>query len=168
MIMRLMVISLLTAILAGCSLFESEEARVSFTFVNYSQLKRDMISLSFSDGKRIWRLNGSDFESGYDGPHSSGSTRLFNTATTGDLKVSFQLIDGGKLVSSGWIELPLRSDWGWSIDFVPAPARRNPFDACFGCSGARAVALDSLYTESPTDSMNVIWGGNSIKHPVVY
>lgn len=132
---------MLAAMLAGCFLFESEEARVSFEFANYSQVKQEMIRLTFTDGKRTWKLDGPDFESDYAGSSSSGKTRTFKTASSGELKVTFKLLDGEKLVSSGQIELPLRSDWKWGIDFRPGPARENPIEGCFGCSGAKVFAL---------------------------
>ncbi|MCI0696171.1 hypothetical protein L0337_29735 [candidate division KSB1 bacterium] len=154
--MRVFRYCMLAATLAGCSLFESEEARVSFTFINYAQIKREMIRLTFTDGRRIWNLDGTDFKSEYDGPHSSGRTRTFETARSGELKVTFKLIDQGEVISSGQFELPLRSDWGWGIDFLPGPARENPIEGCFGCFGAKVFALDSSYAESLTDSLYAI------------
>lgn len=166
--MRVFRYCILAAALAGCFLSESDEAGVSFRFTDYSQVKREMIRLTFTDGKRTWKLDGSDFESDHSGSPSIGKTRTFKTATAGELKVRFKLLDGEKLISSGQFEMPLRSDWAWDIDFQSSPARRDPLDGCFGCFGAKVFALTEGYGMLPSDSLYVIWGGNSIKNPVVY
>jgi hypothetical protein len=127
-----------------------------------------MIRLTFTDGKHTRKLDGSDFQPDKTGSPSIGRTREFKTAKSGELKVTFKLLDGENLISSGQFEMPLRSDWAWNTEFQSSPARSDPLAGCFGCSGARVFALTEGYGMLPSDSLYVIWGGNSIKNPVVY
>jgi hypothetical protein len=116
--LRIIMVCTLAVTVASCFVFDSEEARVSFAFTNYAQVKREMIRLTFADGKRILRLDGTDFESQNEGPHSIGMTRAFKTATSGKLKVTFKLLDivcdlGWELdqTSSGLLNAKLRCSW---------------------------------------------------------
>lgn len=125
-----------------------------------------MISLVLTDGKRSWKLEGEDFAPDAEGPHSFGETPALKTETAGTLKTSFELRAKNELVSAGEFEIPLRSDWQWSVDFLIGANIR--YQNCFGCLGQKAFPLADNFRAVANDSVYVVWGGNSIKHPVIY
>jgi hypothetical protein len=88
------------------------------------------------------------------------------TPTTGRLDIEYSLVSGATTASTGTVHADLRPDWTWgfriSVDSV------SPLRGCFGCVGAQAFPLNAAYRRGPADSVWVSWGGNSIKHPVVY
>ncbi len=157
---------LFLGLLSACS-FLTDEAKVRFVYqpgMN-SYITANMFIISASDGRTTWEVDGSDFATadGWEAPH----TPYYNTRRSSTLTIDFALNGPqGELISEGIVSLPLRSDWAWSIDFHPAAV--NPYEFCFGCSGYRAFSLAEAYRDTVTDSLYVIWGGNSIKNPVIY
>ncbi|HEX5131442.1 MAG TPA: hypothetical protein VFX92_03025 [Candidatus Krumholzibacteria bacterium] len=95
------------------------------------------------------------------------STGRFDTATSGTFRINFVLLsDGVETTTRGTVDIPLRGDWGWSIDFWLM--EEDPADLCFGCSGSTAFDVDSLPGLDPGVKLWVVWGGNSISNPVTY
>jgi len=109
--MRVIIIYPLMLTMMSCALFNADEAKVRFRFTNSALVKQDMIRLTFTDGRRIWKLDGEDFAPDAEDPHSFGETSMFETATSGKLKVSFELRAQEEIVSAGGFEIPLRPDW---------------------------------------------------------
>jgi hypothetical protein len=108
-------------------------------------------------------LTGADF--GY--PGSPNRTQSIETPESGNLMVAVVMKDSrGGRVSSGSIMLDIRPDWRWGVDIVLSD--KNPYFGCFGCVGYAAFPVDSVFQRSPDDSLYIIWGGNWIKHPVIY
>jgi len=69
-------------------------------------------------------------------------------------------------LASTSIDLELREDWVWGVDIFLTDG--NPGTMCFGCAGYEAVAVPDTLVPEATDSLYVVWGGNSISDPVVY
>lgn len=86
----------------------------------------------------------------------------FRTPTSGTLTVEFSM--GG--ASSGAVAVDLAPDRLWSFEILVDSI--DPSRRCFGCAGARGFALDPAYRRTATDSVWVVWGRNSIRHPVVF
>ncbi|HET9983811.1 MAG TPA: hypothetical protein VFQ38_09500 [Longimicrobiales bacterium] len=100
-------------------------------------------------------------------PDAPNHTPAFDTPAAGPLRVDFVVEDSARRpVSSGAVELALRSDWIWGIEFWVAS--ENPTRTCFGCAGYRAFPIAEAYRRTPADSLYVVWGGNSIENPVVF
>ncbi|HUF65430.1 MAG TPA: hypothetical protein VMM17_05580, partial [Gemmatimonadaceae bacterium] len=96
----------------------------------------------------------------YDGPD-------LPTARSGTLRVAYALVTADNdTVSAGALDLPLRSDWRYGIEIIPDSL--DPARQCFGCLGSRAFALAEPYRVAASDSVYIVWGGNSIKDPVVH
>ena len=161
---RRMCMSILSLLVAGCSLFENgDSSQVQLSIQGHTDVLRRAIKVELSAPGWGKTLTGSDFGTA-DAPTL---TEAFETPGAGTLQVLFFLRDstGGHL-NSGSVALDIRPDWRWGIDLVLSD--KNPFYGCFGCTGFKVIALDSLYQTTPKDSLFVVWGGNSIKHPVVY
>lgn len=153
---------------SGCSLFDSEDAQVQFTVLERGNVTANMLKLTVSDGgRRIWQVEGDDFKPIAPGASQRG-TRVYRTSKSGRLRLSFILSSDGALVSSGVVELDLRSDWIWDVSFIVGTNIMIPVESCFGCYGSQTFALAPGFGEGDSDSLHVIWGGNSIKHPVIY
>lgn len=150
------------AITGGC---RSDDARVSVSFLPRGPLAVSMLRVRLSDGARTHNLGPADFTTGgASAPHRS---RELPTRQRGTLRVAFALVAGaGDTVSRGEVELPLRRDWRYGVDIMPDTA--DPTRFCFGCQGSRAFGLAAAYAGPAADSVYVVWGGNSIKNPVVY
>lgn len=144
----------------GCS---TDQAKISYTFLEEPGFQVDLVVLEFSDGSQTRRLTGDDFgdESG-----SRRDTQAFRTRTTGDLLTSFWLLDGSDTLSSGELRIDLRPDWAWNISFIRAD--EDPSGTCFGCMGSTPYELAAAAQAVPSDSLWLVWGGNSISDPVVF
>jgi len=124
-----------------------------------------MLKVKVDDGRRVWNLTGADF-------HLAGGNQynapILQTANQGTLVVSYSLIPLGSAaaVSTGTIELPLRSDWAYGVDIKPDTA--DPRRFCLGCAGSKAFPLAPEFRTLQADSVYLVWGGNSISHPVIY
>jgi hypothetical protein len=91
----------------------------------------------------------------------------FETEQSGSIVIPFTLLlNGQDTATSGAVELPLKSDWRWGLDFFLSDA--DPRATCFGCLGSRAFDVDPVLGLAPEVKLWVVWGGNSISNPVVY
>ncbi len=89
-----------------------------------------------------------------------------NIATTArPTSVSCTVSRGGTR-STGAVRLDLEDGWRYGVQC--AVQRTNPIDACFGCRGSEAFALDTALGLPPGDSLFVVWGGDPIDSPPVY
>jgi hypothetical protein len=156
--------SILLLLVVGCSTIESEDSsEVQLSLQGNSEILRQAINLDIMTSE--WRkvLTGNDFAA----PGAPNHTQPFTTPKSGKLQVQFTLTDStGDHLSSGVVSLDIRVDWRWSVDFVLSS--QNPFNGCFGCLGYTSFPVDSVFQKGVKDSLYVIWGGNSIKHPVIY
>ncbi|MBS1271446.1 MAG: hypothetical protein MAGBODY4_00577 [Candidatus Marinimicrobia bacterium] len=141
------------------------EAKLSFSFsaepinTNYN----DTLLITFSDGRETRSVSTGSF---LNLPYSH-QTKKFYTDNDGSLKVRFRIFtESNDSIAFGKIKLDLKPDWSWNIRFHRGET--NPFNACFGCQGYQSFPLDTVYRQSGSDSVFVIWGGNSISNPVVY
>jgi hypothetical protein len=148
----------------GCPLSEGEdESQVRLSIQGNTDLLRRSLSVMLVAPGWIKGLTGRDFGT----PESANYTQTFETPHSGNLRIDLLLQDSfGGHPNSGSISVDIRPDWVWDVDI--AVSNRNPFYGCFGCIGSQTFALDSVYQRTPGDSLFVIWGGNSIKHPVIY
>ncbi|MFL5470180.1 MAG: hypothetical protein ACJ8AE_10330 [Gemmatimonadaceae bacterium] len=155
--------TLVATLLVGCA--SANESRVTVNAWLPVPLEPQMLRVKVDDGQHVWNLTGSDF-------HPVGSTQhngpTLQTANHGTLTVSYALVVPGAAatISSGAIDLPLRKDWGYGVDIHADTA--DPRRFCFGCAGSKAFPLASEFRSSQADSVYVVWGGNSISHPVIY
>jgi hypothetical protein len=91
----------------------------------------------------------------------------YSTAQSGTIRLHFTLLkDGIATATTGEIELGLRKDWGWGVDFIVG--NEDPASSCFGCFGSTEFELDPALGYSPDMKLYVSWGGNSISNPVIY
>ena len=144
-----------------------DKARVRFAFYaeSTSPVKIEMLHVTFSDGGNVRSVRGADFftDETFGQPHSV----WFDTPLSGTLTVTFSLVSPtGDVVSHGEFAIPLQPDWAWGVDFHAT--NHNPYTVCFGCFGYQAFPLDQAYHDASTSALYAIWGGNSIKNPVVY
>jgi hypothetical protein len=153
---------LVTFILSfGCS---KDQAFVRARFYEDSLITREMVTITISDGRSIWHFGPSSLRS-YLG---AWSTPEIETRNDGTLLVGYKLKESdGDAVSEGQVALGLRKDWRWGIDIFHRD--RNPYNFCFGCFGCESFPiLIPAYMASDSDSVFVVWGGNSISNPVIY
>jgi hypothetical protein len=151
-------------ILAGCSLFEGEDSsEVQLSIHGNSVLLRRVIQVRLTALNWVRSLDGRDFGSG----EWPNYTQTIATPKIGILQVDVTLKDSAnKRVSFGAITLDIRSDWRWGVDI--SLVDKNPTEGCFGCFGYKVFSVDSIYQRTPEDSLYLVWGGNWIKHPVLY
>lgn len=141
-----------------------DQARVEVRYHATPPLTLSMLSLQVTAAGEGWEFTG---------PESlPGGNRVFTTgriptALEGTLTVAFALRrPSGDTLSYGSASVPLRSDLGWGFEIMPFTT--DPADLCFGCAGSIAFALDTTFRATGRDSVWLTWGGNSIKHPVIY
>ncbi len=150
-------------VFSGCG--SDNEALVSFQLVQPTYAL-DNIVITAKDGLFTRVIDKND----YDLSGATYKTARLRTMQSGELQISFDIYDGiSRQVEpevQGAFSVELKSDWFWSFDFVVSDM--NPFDFCMGCSGYRAYALPETLKRNENDSLFVIWGGNSIKNPVIY
>ena len=138
-------------------------AQVRFVAIGWQDgtMALDRLTIRFSAGDNLQTVQGSKLrvDEDYAQPHS----KWFPTVTTGTLTVDFTLKSPSQgRLSEGAVELELRNDWRWEVQFHLA--EHDPTARCFGCTGAGRFPLAS----DDTLSLWVVWGGNSINNPVVY
>jgi hypothetical protein len=124
-----------------------------------------LLTVTILESGRSREARGCDFATdvNWGTPHSPE----WGTSTSGDLTVSFVLADtAGAWQVTGQATLPLRPDWRWGVQF--ANTTQNPAAQCFGCAGSLAFPLPPAARAAGRDSLWIVWGGNSIAHPVVY
>lgn len=140
------------------------DARISGTASLAPPLTLDMLTMTVRDGARTWVFHGSDFQlrSGNGTP----TTPTVSTRTRGQIQISYELQASGQRLSQGVVVLPLREDWEWGVNIQVATA--DPTSLCLGCAGSRAFTLAPAFRPPGRDSIWMVWGGNSISHPVIY
>jgi len=146
---------------------EGQEAQVLFRFQDLSRVHTPDMNLSivFTDGDSKRELSGR-VNSSSDTSHVYPTSR-FSTASAGSLMIHFTLLaPPGDTISTGDAAIPLKPDWIWDVTYYVAPY--NPIFGCWGCFGSSAFAMDSAYQDTIADSVFLVWGGNSISHPVIY
>jgi hypothetical protein len=156
---RITVIALLAASTA-CS----PDARISFSTYLGDPLAGATLTVTVEDGTRRWTWTGDDFRTS--ASSAVPTTPSVSTPTSGTAQVAFELQDGNAVISSGTVSIPLQGDWIWNLHLIAST--ENPMHGCFGCQGAQAFPLAEAWREEEKDSVWVVWGGNSISHPVIY
>lgn len=157
-VMRRTLAALAAFVLLACG--DRDEATVSVNYVDVPQLPRNLLSVTMSDGARTRVLTLDDVGA----PGQYG--REFATRRQGDLRIGFRFASSGLTLSEGEATVPLRSDWRYGFDIRVDSL--DPTRLCFGCMGARAFPLAAAYRRTAGDSVWLIWGGNSIRNPVIY
>ena len=143
-----------------------DEAKVRFAFINsISHLNVNMLKIIFNDGSSARSINGSQFF--IDSSFMQYHTNWHTTPLSGSLSMNYILSDTtDDTISQGFVEIPLKADWAWQFDICPG--HHNPYYYSFGVTGFKAFPINPSYCDSTTDSIFVLWGGNSIKNPVAY
>ena len=99
--------------------------------------------------------------------NATPSTPEATLGTSGpDLSVAFRLESRGAVLSAGTVTLPRRRDWCWNVSVQSATT--DPKFECFACVGSQAFPLAVEYQAPDRDSIWVVWGGNSIRDPVIF
>jgi hypothetical protein len=145
--------------IAGCG---TADARVQVSYVMRPGLPASAFRTTIDDGSGARELRGAELAANA----SQVSTPVLDTRRRGTLRVGFALEADGASASRGEVAIPLRSDWIWSVSVQIDTI--DPRRMCFGCAGSRAFPLAERYRRTPADSVWVTWGGNGIKHPVIY
>jgi hypothetical protein len=115
-------------------------------------------------GPRAWSVS---FPIGQGGGPTPQRSKDFDTPKSGTAQVSFSImLADGRDVANGAISLPLRDDWVWSVELQTRTV--DPRQGCFGCIGSKSFPLPQELRTQGADSVWLVWGGNSIEHPVVY
>lgn len=148
------------ALLTSCSK-NTDESKISFTlhYLTSNNFSNSEININFDDGKTEYILTNNDF--------SNGNSSEFSTETSGNIDIRFSILDSlTDTISTGSINLPIKSDWSWGVGLYITDS--NPYNTCMGCTSSKSFILNESYVDSLYDSVFVVWGGNSIKNPVVY
>ena len=161
-VFRIAVVAVAALLSTSCA---HDQAKVTIRANLPQPLRVDMLTVKIDDGRQVRTLTGADFKL-LGGNQHRGPT--LGTSTHGTLIVSYSLRSSASLsdVSSGQIELPLRKDWTYGVDVLADTA--DPRRLCFGCQGSKAFSLAPDFRSPLADSVYVVWGGNSISHPVIY
>ncbi|MDB4916793.1 MAG: hypothetical protein JWM95_4437 [Gemmatimonadetes bacterium] len=155
---RIISLILSFALVTGC---ESAEPRARVQYSPRVNLPAQSWHLTIDDGDRAHSFQWDNLTIG-----SLAATPDLATASSGTLRITFQLRSAGMIMSEGDVSLDLRGDWEWGVDVRIDSL--NPQLQCFGCLGARSFPVAVAARRIAKDSMWVTWGGNSIKNPVVY
>jgi len=156
--MRLALFALAAQIvLAGCSLVEGEPAQVAFRAT--LPAAPAAVEVDAALGGRAVALTEQA---------EAGQRSLYTEPVEASARptVAGCTVSNGTAATHGEVELDLRSNWWYSVECVVAS--KNPAEACFGCQGAAAFALDPALGLPVGDSLFVTWGGYDIDNPVVY
>ena len=154
--------------LSGCGIFETEDnSTIKFGTIKNQVLNNGTISIVAIDNSEIWNSSGK-IDTNYTNGSYSWESKKHSTSTNGNIVVLFEIKnDENSIISKGEISIPLKQDWAWSVDVHHS--NMNPMLACFGCFGSKSFPiLDSAYIINDTDSIFIVYGGNSISHPVIY
>lgn len=158
---RTIPISLLLLSALGCG----TESRISASAVLNPPLSPAMLTITVTDGERVFGWDGVDFRPRPENATPSTPDRDLSTSGP-DIMVTFRLVDGAQLLSQGTVTIPRRSDWHWGVTVFNRT--EDPERGCFGCFGSVAFDLPPSYRTVDHDSIWVVWGGNSISNPVTY
>lgn len=152
----ILIVALSVTALAGCS---DERAEVGTTFYHLGGIPEDIelhIELRDNWHQYYYILNN---EEPSKGPYLTGGG--------GVLEVAFIILDGSyESTTDGVLELPLKPDWRWWIDFHIT--ENDPIHTCWGCMGSIEYDLDPALGYDESMKLYVVWGGNSISNPVIY
>ena len=150
------VVAACVSLLTGC-LDERAEVRLT-VYKDYELNQFPEIDVVIRDGMHASELILNE---------STPSVGPFGTRKHGELKITCTvLLDGEPTQTRGSIELPLRPDWRWGVDFFIRD--EDPAETCFGCFGSKSFELDPKLGYGEGKKFYIVWGGNSISHPVVY
>lgn len=143
----------------------SRKAEVEFRIIQAVELKDGhAIAVTFGDGRGTRTLAQDGFSAIQEGHAIAGP---FETATTGELKVTGALVDrDGRELAQGAVDLPLEPDWRYGVWVMIANG--DPTAGCLGCAGSRTFPLDPALGYAPDVTLAIVWGTNSISEPVVY
>lgn len=151
------------ALLAACGACTAD-ARISFSTHVGDPVAGATLRVTVEDGTRRWTWTNDDFTTS----ESSGvpTSPSVSTGASGTAHVAFELRDGATVISAGSIAIPLQGDWAWKVDLIAST--EDPKLRCFGCQGSHAFPLAEAWRAEGRDSIWMVWGGNSISHPVIY
>lgn len=146
----------------GCSWLEPDQSRLIVGVQGNTQALRPALSVTATGThfSRTWR--GADITSA-PAPNYAAAVA---TPRNGRLTIRADLAAAGSAPTSAQVQLDVRPDWVWQVDLWLSD--RNPLLDCMGCMGAKAFPVLPTLQRSARDSLYIVWGGNSIKHPVVY
>jgi hypothetical protein len=92
---------------------------------------------------------------------------LCSTGTRGMIDVLFKLLTPqGARVCSGQVSLPLTIDNKYEV--ILMNQAEDPSRAWWGITGSKSFPLPPADRRSESDSLWVMWGGNSISNPAIY
>ena len=141
------------------------DATVSVAYRAAAPLSLAGLTVVATDGGHRWTWRGSEFQPDPQNGDAPSSPK-HETQTSGSLILDFRFADGADPITAGTVTLPLQSDWEWGVSIMLSTA--DPAFQCMGCAGSKALPLPPAYRQSGRDSVWLVWGGNSIRHPVVY
>jgi len=150
-----------TGLLGACS----DEARLSVGVQPMAPpLNTAEIRYRIEIGGRRWTFTLPASATGSGGRQTSGE---FQTPTSGTARVVFSVVlPDGREVASGDASVAVRGDWSWGFDLFAATT--DPRRMCFGCVASKSFALPADLRSEGRDSLWLVWGGNTIKHPRTY
>lgn len=168
-------LSVVAVVLAACTVLapastpttsgQQQRAEVELRVAHNVELKRGhTIAVTLSDARQTRTLTQGEFTAIQEGHFIAGP---FETATTGDLDVTGALVDvGGTELAKASVDLPLAPDRRYGVWIVVG--RGDQTTGCLGCAGSRSVPLDPSLGYARDVSLAIVWGSNSISHPVVH
>jgi hypothetical protein len=147
------------------------EIRVAFGLNEEAAVRLDAsaftVSARIDDGERIRLLGRPDFTTANGRRYSAGP---FKISSSGTASVSCTLAESdgseSRAITTGTVGIDLRSGVRYGVDCIVG--EENPHPTCLGCFGYAAFPLDSTLGLPPSDSLFILWGGNSISNPVDY
>ncbi len=151
---------ILAVICVNCE--SGDEATIKFDLVN-TTFDPSYITIELNDGLHTYIIDGDD----YDMSSSGYQSKTYKTKMSGTLQISFTIsADSPTPVVSGDFSIELKPDWRWTVDIFVT--ENNPIETCFGCFGSEEYDIPALIQRNPEDKLYFVWGGNSIKDPVIY
>ena len=155
----LLVVLTVLCVTAGC-----DRAEVLVQFRSASPVTERMLRLRITAPGETWEFKGQRDAPTPQEPYFE--TGLIQTPEFGTMTVSYALcLPSGDTISAGSASVELKSDLVWAFTIMPLPSDRA--HGCMGC-GSAGFPLDSAFRNSPSDSVWITWGSNSIKNPVVF
>lgn len=140
----------------------AEKAQVVFHDHTGQRATPGNLVVRFNDGSGERVVTSRQMELEVQDPARPGPP-LFATRSSGTLHISVTYSRRGRQVASGAVDLPLKPDWIYGVDFMVKAG--NPTEGCFGCMGSRSFPLAGA---TAGEQFHIVWGGNSISSPAVY
>ena len=150
--------ALVVLMLSGCG--RRDEARASVGYRGTAAIPPSAVTLTIDGPGTTATFHGAELPS----QGTAVRTPEVATSVSGNMTIGFTLATPQGDLSRGSVTLPLRPDWNWGVDVVVDTV--NPARLCLGCVGSKSFPLKVPRT--PTDSVWMVWGGNSLSNPVVY